>query len=60
MITIENLLNKVREIKPKKTLLTHIEEIELNTWGEGYLDVIKQRYADINLDFAFDGMKITV
>jgi len=59
-ITIENLMNKVREIRPKKTLLTHIEEIELNVWGEGYLDVIRQRYADINFGFAIDGLKITV
>ncbi len=54
------LMERIKLLKPKRTILTHIEEIEINAWGWNYLDKMKERYADVNFDFAYDGMEIEV
>lgn len=59
-ISFDALMNRLREIKPKKTIMTHIEEIEIKSFGEDYLDKLKKRYADVNFDYAFDGMEIKI
>ena len=59
-IPFDILMKRLREIKPKKTLLTHIEEVEINIWGEKHLSAMKKQYSDINFDFAYDGMKIKI
>lgn len=59
-ISFDALMQRLREIKPKKTIITHIEEIEVNIWGEKHLQKIKRQYSDINFDFAYDGMVISI
>jgi len=59
-LSFPNLINRLKEIKPKQTILTHIEEIELNKWGLDYLDTLKNKYNDINFIFAHDGLTITI
>jgi phosphoribosyl 1,2-cyclic phosphate phosphodiesterase len=56
-ISFENLINRLREIKPKKTIITHIEELETSLFGE-HFKTAKKKYLDVNFDFAYDGMKI--
>jgi phosphoribosyl 1,2-cyclic phosphate phosphodiesterase len=57
-ISFKDMINRLREIKPKKTIITHIEEIELNTWGEKHFNDMKKHYKDVKFDYAYDGMKI--
>lgn len=59
-ISFNDLMQRLRDIKPKKILLTHIEEEEINFWGEKYLQKMKKVYSDIDFDFTYDGMKIKV
>jgi phosphoribosyl 1,2-cyclic phosphate phosphodiesterase len=59
-ISFPNLMERIRLLKPKKTILTHIEEVELNSWGWSYMDKMKERYADINFEFGYDGMQIHI
>jgi len=59
-ISFGDLINRLREIKPKKTIITHIEEIELNDFGEKHFKSAKKQYSDVNFDFAYDGMKIKI
>jgi len=57
-ISFPALMKRIRHLRPKKAILTHIEEEELRVWGWDYLDKMKKRYSDINFDFAHDGMKV--
>lgn len=59
-IAFPALMKRIKLLKPKRTLLTHIEEVEINAWGWDYLDKMKNQYSEINFDFAYDGMKILV
>jgi phosphoribosyl 1,2-cyclic phosphate phosphodiesterase len=59
-ISFPTLIQRLRLLKPKRTVLTHIEEIEVNAWGWHHLDRMRKQYSDINFDFAYDGMKIQV
>ena len=59
-ISFDELMKRIKEINPKKTILTHIEEVEINIWGEEYLQKMKEKYSDIKFDFAGDGMKIKI
>ena len=51
-------LNLIRELSPKQTILTHIEE----DWKKSYEDFknIEDDYKEINLKFGYDGMGIFV
>ncbi|MBD3361271.1 MBL fold metallo-hydrolase [Candidatus Woesearchaeota archaeon] len=53
-LSFPELLKRIKIINPQKTILTHIEEIELNRWGLKKLDELKQK----NLEFAYDGLVI--
>ncbi len=44
----------------KKSLFTHIEEIELNRYGWNYLAELKNMYPEIDFEFAYDGMTVQV
>ncbi len=57
-ITFKNLLKRIKKTVPKKTILTHLEEIELHSYGDKYLAKLERKYKGLNLRFAFDGMKI--
>ena len=59
-ISFDDLMQRLKEIKPKKTLLTHIEEVEVNVWGGKHLQKMKKQYSDIDFDFAHDGMEIKI
>jgi phosphoribosyl 1,2-cyclic phosphate phosphodiesterase len=59
-ISFPALMERISVLRPKRTVLTHIEEIEINTWGWQYLDKMKNEYKDINFEFAFDGMNIEI
>lgn len=51
-------LRLIKELKPKKTIFTHIEE----TWNKSYDDYCKleKEHSDLNLKFAFDGMTVDI
>jgi len=53
-LSFPDLLKRIKLINPKKTILTHMEEIELNRWGLKKLEELKQE----NLEFAHDGLVI--
>lgn len=57
-ISFDDLMKRLKETRPKKTILTHIEEIEVNVWGEKHLKHMKKKYSNISFEFAHDGMKI--
>jgi len=59
-ISFPTLMERIRVLRPKRTVLTHIEEIEINTWGWQYLEKMKNEYKNINFEFAFDGMEIEI
>ncbi len=59
-IFFPRLIERIKRMNPKKVLMTHIEEVELQIWGEEYLQKMKDKYSNINLDFVSDGMKINV
>lgn len=53
-------MKRVRLLMPRITVLTHIEEIEVNALGSDHLGEVRKQYSDINLDFAHEGMKIPI
>ncbi len=55
---IEDLIKRVKEIKPKKTLFTHIEEIEQALENGKYLENFKKKYSNVKFEYTYDGMKI--
>ena len=59
-ISFDALMQRLREIVPKKTLITHIEEIEVNIWWAKHFQNTKKQYSDVNFDFVYDGMEINV
>ena len=59
-ISFDELMQRIREIHPLKTILTHIEEVEINIWGEEYLQEMREKYSDAKFEFARDGMEIKV
>lgn len=59
-ISFGTLMQRLREIRPKKTLITHIEEVEIQIWGQKHFQKMKKRYSDIAFDYVYDGMKIKV
>ena len=48
----------IKKLKPKTSVFTHIEEI----WNKNYDDYCKleEKYKDLNIKFAFDGLTIKV
>lgn len=59
-ISFPAMMKRIKLLKPKRTILTHIEEDEINALGWNYLDKMKEQYADVDFDFAYDGMEIEV
>ncbi len=57
-ISFPDMIDMIKKYKPKKTILTHIEEVELKMWGINYLKKMKKKYSNVNFDFAFDGQEI--
>jgi phosphoribosyl 1,2-cyclic phosphate phosphodiesterase len=59
-ISFENAIDRIEEIKPKKTIFTHIEEEELKMAGWDYLQILKDKYSGISFDFSYDKMEIEI
>ena len=59
-IPFPELMERIKTLKPKRTILTHIEEIEIKAWGWNYLEKMKNKYKDVNFDSAFDGRQIEI
>jgi hypothetical protein len=59
-ISFPAMMERIKLLKPKKTILTHIEEDEIKELGWTYLNKMKEQYADVDFDFAYDGMEIEV
>ena len=55
-IKFDETIERIKELKPKKTILANLEEIYDRSYDD-YLDLEKQ-YAPLRIEFAFDGMKI--
>lgn len=57
-ISFEETLEQVREVNPDKTVLTEIEE--LFRWSYDDLKELEKKYRELNLKFAYDGMKLEI
>ena len=55
-LSFPDLIKRLKKVNPKKAVLVHIEEIELQRWGLEYLKKLKEEHKDINLEFAHDGL----
>ena len=58
LFSMEEIIGIIEKYKPKRTVLTHIEE----AWGKSYTDLkkLEEKYKKYGIEFAFDGMKINV
>ncbi|MEI7961653.1 MAG: MBL fold metallo-hydrolase [archaeon] len=59
-ISFVSLMQRLKEIKPKRIILTHIEEEETHKHGEKHFEKMKKRYLDIPFDYAYDGLIIKI
>ena len=59
-ISFEGVIERIQEIKPKRSILTHIEEDDIRSMGEDYLQRMKEKYSGVDFDFAYDGMEILI
>jgi phosphoribosyl 1,2-cyclic phosphate phosphodiesterase len=57
-MTFEESMEQVRAVQPDRTVCTEIEELFRRSYDD-YRDLAGQ-YADLNVEFAYDGMEITV
>lgn len=59
-ISFPHMIERIKTYSPKKTILTHIEHIELEKWWLDYLDTLKQQHSDVAFEFAYDGFEIVL
>lgn len=59
-LSFDGLINRIRSCKPKRTILTHIEEVEVKRWWVVYFQDLLARYPDISFEYAHDGLLICV
>ena len=52
------MINRIKTIKAQKTILTHIEECEIQSFGSEHLNKLKEQYKDVNFEFGYDGQNI--
>ncbi len=57
-ISFPNMIKNIKQLSPKKTYITHIEEIEVHKRWVDYLEYMKKKYNDVNFEFAYDNMTI--
>ncbi len=55
-IKFDETIERIKELRPKKTILVNLEEIYDRSYDD-YLD-LQNQYKSLNIEFAFDGMKI--
>ena len=56
-LSFPDMIKRVERLKPKKTVLVHIEEVELRNYGR-QVKQIEGKHKNLKLKLAFDGMKI--
>ena len=59
-ISFPDLMTRLENMKPKRIILTHIEECELRKWGLEHLENLKKKYPQIPFVFAHDGLDINI
>lgn len=59
-ISFDKLIERIKEIRPKQTILTHIENVELKIWGEKHFNEMEYKHKDLNIKFAHDGMELKI
>lgn len=57
-IKFENLMKTIASKSIRRTLLTHIEEVEVRRFGLEHYNQLKSDYKDIDFDYAYDGMEV--
>lgn len=57
-ISFPKLMENLKVYTPKRTILTHIEEVELHARGWEYMQEMKDTYKDIPFEFAYDWLVI--
>jgi len=56
-MSFEESLAQIRQVRPDRTVLTEIEELYRRSYDD-YLD-LEAEYADLGIEFAYDGMEIS-
>lgn len=56
--SFDSHMQVISKLNIQRTILTHIEEVELQRYGMPYYRALKDKYQDINFDYAYDGMEI--
>ncbi len=60
-ISFDTLMNRIRLYGPWRTVLTHIEEVEVKRWGGmKYYWELKKKNNDISFEYAYDGLSISI
>ncbi len=59
-ISFDSLMTTIFKLDIRKTIMTHIEEVEIQRYGYDYYESLKDKYSEIDFDYAFDGMTIEV
>jgi len=59
-LSFDKLIDRIKSWKPKSVILTHISEDEIRRWGWEYLNKKETENKNLNLKFAYDGMKIRI
>ncbi len=59
-ISFPDAIDRIRKYKPKKTIFTHIEHVEIERRWLDYLSEMKEKYSDVDFQFAYDGFEIVL
>lgn len=57
-ISFDDLMKRLKEQNIKRTILTHIEEVDFTNHGIKKFKELKEKYKDINFEFGYDGQII--
>lgn len=57
-ISFPDMIKRIRTMNPKRTVLVHIEEVELKAHGLAKLDELEEEHKGLNLSFGQDGQEI--
>lgn len=57
-ISFDEFMERVRSCSPKKTIVTHIEEVEVKRWWTSYFQELHEKFTDVNFEYASDGLII--
>lgn len=57
-LLFNDLIERIKKVMPWKTILTHIEEIELERYWDSILDELEEKFKEYNIHFAYDWMEI--